>query len=281
MDGMRTWRHCRRHAAAILFGCCLLLAHSLSGEASNDLDRFDLEGSVRTVVTKYSQLSTTHQFDRDGQLTSIELLPLNQAGAVRYVYLYDKTGRLLEEQTFEPDGTVASRKLFGYGVDDQGRPSAQVAVTDQGLFAQVEFSFYDRRGLLSEEIMVTAQGVAEKSLFDVRGHLIYHSRYYQGRLVLEATHHYDTVDRLKESRFYGSDGDPMRTDRYRYDQAGRRIEQSSDYFRQPRLRKSVVTYEFDHIGNWIKETVQRWSVKHGAMTTTETLVSRERMITYY
>jgi len=278
---MRTRRRRRPHYAALLFGCCLLLAHSLPGEANNDLDRFDLEGSVRTVVTRYLQLSTTHQFDRDGQLISIELLPLNQVGAVRYVYLHDETGRLIEEQTFEPDGTVNSRKLFRYGVDDQGRPSAQVAVTDQGLFAQVEFSFYDRRGFLSEEIMITAQGVAEKSLFDVRGHLIYHSRYYQGRLVLEATHYYDTVDRLKESRFYGSEGDPMRTDRYRYDHAGRRIEQSSDYFRQPRLRKSVMTYEFDQAGNWIKEKVQRWSLKNGAMTLTETLVSRERTITYY
>jgi hypothetical protein len=27
---------------------------------------------------------------------------------VRYVYLYDETGRLIEEQIFEPDGTVAS-----------------------------------------------------------------------------------------------------------------------------------------------------------------------------
>jgi hypothetical protein len=69
-----------------------------------------------------------------------------------------------------------------------------VAVTDQGLFAQVEFSFYDRRGFLTEEIMVTAQGVT---------------------------------------------------------------------------------------GNWIKETVQRWSLKNGAMTLNETLVSRERTITYY
>ena len=280
MNGMRTWRHGRRHSAAILFGCCLLLAHSLPGEASNDLDRFDL----RKRPHGRDEISATehHASVRSRWSTDIDRTPSSQSGWRRAVRLSVRQDRAasLEEQTFEPDGTVASRKLFGYGVDDQGRPSAQVAVTDQGLFAQVEFSFYDRRGLLSEEIMVTAQGVAEKSLFDVRGHLIYHSRYYQGRLVLEATHHYDTVDRLKESRFYGSDGDPMRTDRYRYD-LGRRIEQSSDYFRQPRLRKSVVTYEFDHIGNWIQETVQRWSVKHGAMTTTETLVSRERMITYY
>jgi hypothetical protein len=278
---MRTWRHRRPHGAAILLGCFLLLASALRGEANSDLDRFDLEGNVRAVVTTYPQLSTTHRFDRAGQLTSIELLPFNQAGRVRYVFFYDEHGRLIEERTFEADGAAPSRKLFRYGVDDQGRPSALVAATEDGLFAQAEFSFYDRRGLLSEEIMVTAQGVAEKNLFDVRGHLVYHSRYYQGRLVLEATHHYDPMDRLMESRFHGSDGDPLRTDRYRYDHRGRRIEQASDYFRQPRLRKSVVTYEFDQAGNWIKETVQRWSLKRGAMILSETLVSRERTITYY
>jgi hypothetical protein len=151
----------------ILVGWSLLLVHSPRCEAKSDLERFDLHGAVRTVVIKYPQLTTTQEFDREGHLTSLELLPARQAvGAVRYVYMYDESGRLTEEESFEPDGSVASRKWFRYGIDDQGRPSAQVAVTEQGRFAQAEFSFYDRRGLLSEEIMVTAQGVTEKILFD-------------------------------------------------------------------------------------------------------------------
>jgi hypothetical protein len=282
MNGMRIWRYGRLPSVVILVGWSLLLVYSPWSEAKSDLDRLDLHGAVRTVVIKYPQLTTTQQFDREGHLTSLELLPARQAaGAVRYVYMYDENGRLTEEETFEPDGSVASRKLFRYGIDEQGRRSAQVAVTEQGLFAQAEFSFYDRRGLLSEEIMVTAQGVTEKILFDARGNLIYQGRYFQRRLVLEATHHYDPLDRLKESRFYGSDGSPMRRDHYGYDQAGHRIEQSIEYFRQPHLRKSVVTYEFDPAGNWIKETAQRWSLKNGSVTLTETAVTRERTITYY
>ena len=278
MNGMRIWRHRR----VILFVCALLLGNLSWSEAKSDLDRFDLHGHVRTVVTKYPQLTTTHQFDRDGHLMVLELLPANQsAGAVRYVYLYDESGRLAEEETFEPDGTVAYRKAFRYGVDDQGRPSAQVAVTDQGLFAQAEFTFYDGRGLLAEEITVNAQGVAEKSLFDARGNLVYHARYFHRRLVLEATHHYDPLDRLKESRFYGADGEPLRRDHYRYDQAGHRIEQSSEYLRQSHLQKSAVIYEFDPAGNWIKETAQRWSKKNGTMAPPETVITRERTITYY
>ena len=282
MNGMRIWRACRLPSLVILVGWFFLFVHCPWSEAKSDLDRFDLHGAVHTVVIKYPQLTTTQEFDREGHLRSLELLPARQAaGGVRYVYTYDESGRLTEEETFEPDGRVASRKLFRYGIDGQGRPSAQVAVTEQGQFAQAEFSFYDRRGLLSEEIMVNAQGLAEKLLFDARGNLVYQARYFQRRLVLEATHHYDPLDRLKESRFYGNDGDPMRRDQYAYNQAGHRIEQSSEYFRQAHLRKSVVTYEFDPAGNWIKETTQRWSLKNGSVTLTETAVTRERTITYY
>ena len=281
MSGMRI-RHRRPLFYLVVSVFWSLFINPTWGQAKSDLDRFDLQGSVRTVVTKYPQLTTAQQFDREGHLTTLELLPVHEGGsAVRYVYRYDDSGRLAEEETFEPNGTASHRKLFRYGLDQQGRPSAQVAVTDQGLFAQAEFSFYDRRGLLAEDIMVTAQGVTEKSLYDARGNLIYHARYFQRRLVLETTHHYDPADRLNESRFYGGDGELMRRDHYRYDQAGHRLEQSSDYVRQSHLRKSVVTYEFDPAGNWIKETAQRWSQKDGSAGLTETVVSRERTITYY
>lgn len=259
----------------------LLTAIPCTGLTKNDLDRLELEGAVRTVVTKHPQLKTTHQFDREGHLTSLELVPTNEADSARYIYQYDESGRLIEEQTSEPDNTVAYRKVYRYGFDERGRQSAQVAVTDKGLFAHAEFPLYDARGLLSEAILVTGQGVAEKSLYDVRGNLIYHVRYFQGRLVLETTHRYDPLDRLKESRFYGSDGEQMRKDRYRYDQAGNRVEQTSEYYRQSHLRKSVVTYEFDQAGNWLKETIQRWTQKDGSVVLAESVVSRERVITYY
>jgi len=282
MGGMSI-SHDRRFSYAVIpLLSYLVLFGPAWSEAKTDLERFDLHGAVRTVVTKYPQWTTTHQFDREGRVTVLELLPVHEAaGAVKYVYLYDEIGRLSEEKSFQPDGTVASRKLFVYGIDEQGRPSAQVAVTDHGQFAQAEFFFYDRKGLLSEEIMVTAHGGAEKNLFDARGNLIYHARYFQRRLVLEATHHYDPLDRLKESRFYGGDGEPTRRDHYRYDHAGHRIEQLSEYVRQSHLRKTIMTYEFDPSGDWVKETAQRWTLKNGAIAPTETLVTRERTITYY
>ena len=166
--------------------------------AKSDLDRFELVGAARTVVTKHPQLRTTHQFDRNGLLTQLELSPANEAEAVRYVFSHDAEGRLIEEQTFEPDGTTAYKKIFRYVHDDQGRQTAQVAATETGGLAHAEFAFYDEHGLLAEDLTITGQGVAEKSLYDVRGNLVYHARFFQGHLVLEATHHHGPLGRLKE-----------------------------------------------------------------------------------
>jgi hypothetical protein len=249
--------------------------------AKSDLDRFELRGPVKTVVTKYPQLRTTQQFDRNGFLTSLELFQAVGRDSARYVFVHDATGRVIEEQTFEPDGTVAYKKIFRYGYDERGRQTALVAATDTGAFTNAEFAIYDDRGFLTEELSVSGQGLIEKSLFDVRGNLVYHARYYQGKLVQEATHHHTALGRLKESRYYGFDGDLMRKDLYRYNEAGQLIEQQSEVFHQSHLRKTVVTFEFDHAGNWIKETVQQWTDKGGSLALAETVVSRERLLTYY
>lgn len=249
--------------------------------AKSDVDRFELLGPVKTVVTKYPQLRTTHQFDRNGLLMSLELFQVDGRDSARYVFVHDPTGRVIEEQTFDPDGTVAYKKLFRYSIDGQGRQTALVAATDTGAFTHAEFAIYDDRGFLTEELYVSGQGVIEKSLLDVRGNPVYHARYYQGKLVEEATHHYTPLGRLRESRYYGFDGDLMRKDFYRYNGAGQRIEQESEVFHQSHLRKTVVTFEFDQAGNWTKETVQQWTDRSGSLALADTVVSRQRILTYY
>lgn len=248
---------------------------------TSDLAKHELLGPVKTVVTTHPQLRTIHQFDRSGRLVEWELVPTNEADASRYVFHYDESGRLIEEDTVKADGYVVYKKIYRYGSDERGRESAVVAATEDGALAHADFSFYDDRGILLEEVEISGSGTAEKSLYDVRGNLVYGARYFHGRLVLEATHHYGPLGRLKESRFYAGDGNLMRKDLYRYNEAGHRIEQQSAFLRSAHLRKSVVNYEIDEAGNWTKETVQRWTEKNGAVSLSETTVSRERQITYY
>lgn len=260
---------------------CLFSLGAAQAGPPSDLARHELLGPVRAVVTKHPQLRTVHQFDRNGRLIRVELFPTQESDSSQYVFVYDSSGRLTEEQTIEAGGRVLYKKLYRHVADERGRQVAVVAATEDGGFAQAEFSFYDARGVLSETIELSGSGAAEKSLFDVRGNLVYTARYFQGRLVLEATHHHGPLGRLKESRFYAADGTLIRKDFYRYNEAGARVEQLSEFYRSSHLKKSVVSYEFDQAGNWITETIQRWAEKNGVVALSETTVSRERQITYY
>jgi len=258
-----------------------LAARSAPAAPTNDLSKHELTGPVKTAVTRHSQLRTVHHFDRDGRLTKVELFPTQETDSAQYRLSYDDAGRVTEEQTIKPDCHVLYKKIYRYGFDEQGRQVAMIAATDDGEFAHAEFNLYDEGGVVTEDLAITGNGTVEKSLYDIRGKLVYLARYFQGRLVLESTHHHGPLGRLKESRFYSGDGTLMRKDVYRYNDAGLRIEQESEFFRSAHLRKSVVTYEFDAVGNWTKETIQRWTEKNGTISLLETVVSRERQIIYY
>ena len=260
---------------------CLASAGALCAAPSGELLKQELTGPVKTVVTRHPQLRTVHHFDRDGRLTLVELFPTQEADSAQYRLVHDAAGRVTEEDTVERDGHVLYKKFYRYGFDEQGRQVAMIAATDDGQLAQAEFSFYDARGMLAEEISLTGNGVVEKSLYDIRGKPVYLARYFQGRLVLEATHQHGPLGRLTESRFYTGDGLLMRKDQYRYNDAGQRIEQQSEFSHHTALRKSVTSYEFDAAGNWIKEVVERWSEKNGALVLTEQVIARERIIAYY
>jgi hypothetical protein len=254
---------------------------SVLAAPSIDLAKHELVGPVKTVITKHPQLRTIHHFDRNGRLLEVELQPLDESDSLRYVFHHDTSGRLIEEHTVRPDGQISHKKLYRYQIDAHGRETAIVAATEDGTLAHADFSLYDSRGHLVEELEISGSGIAEKSLYDVQSNLIYEARYFQGRVVLEATHRYSPLGHLRESRYYAGDGNLMRTDHYRYNETGHRIEQQSEFFRNTYLRKSVVSYETDEAGNWTKETIQRWTEKNGAQSLSETTVSRARQITYY
>jgi len=274
--------HSWRFRALFIVGILLSsAANSVLGETTSDLSKQELTGPVKTAVTRHPQLRTIHHFDRDGRLTKAELFSTQETDSAQYRLLYDGTGRVTEEQTIKPDGHALYKKIYRYGFDEQGRQIAMIAATDDGQLAHAEFNLFDERGVLTEDLEMTGNGIVEKSLYDIGGKVVYLARYFQGRLVLESTYHYGPLGRLKESRFYSGDGALMRKDIYRYDAAGQRVEQQSEFFRSTHLRKSVATYEFDRAGNWTKETIQRWFEKNGAPVLAETVVSRERQITYY
>ena len=67
---------------------------------------------------------------------------------------------------------------------------------------------------------------------------------------------------------------------FRYDERGNQIEERIFDAEGHAIDRKVYRYEYDAVGNWIKETLQWWDVADGRETLKQSSV-RERSITYY
>jgi lipopolysaccharide export LptBFGC system permease protein LptF len=142
-----------------------------------------------------------------------------------------------------------------------------------------EFWTYDDRGNLAEKIYFTG-GFTDKSIFDVQGKVIYAIRYRGKAIMFESVKHYNFKGELVESLYYSADGSLTRKDQYKYDEAGRQIEESSDLYKFG-LRKTLTRYELDAYGNWVRQTVERWADGTDITKPVPAEVIQERIISYY
>ena len=280
MIGVPTKKAFQRFCIGMLLGCLCVFPVAALARTLTDREKHELIGPVRTVVTKYPRLVTAETYNPSGNLTEIVLQTALEHAADKTVFTRDALGHIQEEQVYGADGSLVSRKLFRYNYDHDGNESAIVAATEGGTFVHALFSEYDARGNLAEELYVSSDGTADKSLFDVRGDVVYTARYHSGRLMFETVNRYDPHRHLRESRVYGAEGLLIRTDQFRYTETGIRIQETSEFYLSHHVGKLVTMYDLDSTGNWVKETITRWIVKDGGMKPTDSVVNRERTITY-
>jgi hypothetical protein len=81
----------------------------------------------------------------------------------------------------------------------RGTHTASVTVSDDGHFQNAEFSLYDQRGHLWEQLWVKISSATYKSLFDVWGHRIYSAYFRKGALLNELRHKYDVLGKIPMS----------------------------------------------------------------------------------
>ena len=142
-------------------------------------------------------------------------------------------------------------------------------------------------GNLAERIYFTGGYFIDKSIFDVQGKVIYAIRYRGNAILFESVKHYNFKGELVESLYYKADGSLSRKDQYKYDEAGRQIEESSDFYKSELyknifgLRKSLTRYEFDAYGNWVRQTVEQWADGIDITKPVPAEVIQERIISYY
>jgi len=264
------------------FFVCAICLCAEAGTSKRSKEKNELIGPVRSVITKQNFLTTTDSYDSSGNLVEIvtEWSIDNKTTRHKAIFTYDEQGRQKEDTSYREDGSIASRKFYRYGFDASGNQTSKIAIMGDDSYAHAEYSIYDDRGNLAEEIFFTGGSFIDKSVFDVQGKVLYAIKYNHNGFVFESTKHYDSKGQLAESLYYGPNNLLTRKDLYRYDE-GRRIEEISDLYNHFWLRKIVSKYEFDTAGNWILKIVQKWKNGDDLTKPAPAKNVEERIITYY
>ena len=240
----------------------------------------ELIGPVHSVTIKKLGYSATETYDRAGRLIKA-IIDIPYANTATYsLFRYDQNGHLQEELALDPNGRLMFRKQVVYARDSEGRDSASVMTSDDGGFQSAEFSLYDQRGHLWEQLWVN-HSMAYKSLFDVFGRRIYSARYSKGELFSELKHQYDVQGRLREIVIYNTQGTVAGRVANDYDNMGRRVRATTETFGSDQQQKWVTTYEYDDMGNWIKELTAEQSSPSHKTTASAVPIVQERLIQYY
>lgn len=239
----------------------------------------ELIGPVRTVTTKKLGYSATETYDRAGHLIETAIDIPHADTATYSLFRYDKNGHLQEELTLDSDGKLIFRKRVIYARDSEGRDTASVTTSEEGDFQYAEFFQYDRRGHLWEQLWVN-HSMAYKSLFDGLGRRIYSARYSKGELLSESKHQYDAQGRVQELVIYNAEGVVTGRVANDYDDRGRRVRATTETLGENQQRKWITAYEYDDMGNWIKELTTEQSSTSGKVPASAVLV-QERQIQYY
>lgn len=193
----------------------------------------ELIGPVRSVTIKKHGYSTTETYDRAGHLMEA-VLDLTHANTATYsLFRYDQDGHLQEELAFDQRGRIRYRKQVAYARDPEGRDTASVTASDDGHFQNAEFSLYDQRSHLWEQLWVSST-TSYKSLYDIQGHRIYSAYYRKGELLNELKHGYDVLGRLQELVSYDAHGTLTGLMTNDYDATGKRTRTTTHTFGVPR-----------------------------------------------
>lgn len=258
----------------------LLLASSAGASGKTAREQHELIGPVRSVVTMTPEASFSDTYDPAGHLIEAIIYQRDEHSSMRYVFAYNEQGELQEEIGYQADGTVIYRKLFAYAHDPPGRETAVAAASQEGEFHHVEFSRYDRHGMLSETIHAD-RAVTSRNLFDVLGRLLYSGQYKKGQLLGESGRTYDSQGRLIAVTSYSPDGIVTGKVAHEYNAAGKRSRTTTEVMQHGTTSRWITTYDYDGIGNWIKELTKQEPATPTTNRPGPTEILQERLIDYY
>ena len=257
-----------------------------------------LLGDVQSVETRESLLVQTDRYDPVGRLieriqgggeTSQGLWPL------RFVYTYDQAGRRTAEVVQDARGAVVKETRSVY--DDRGNRSAELAAWGDGTFENVSLYEYDEAHRLIRGLHYNGVQVINRNLytFDGAGRLVRErfERNYRydaagNQIVMtdrfdagyEVAIAYDEQGHVREKAVSDLRGRRQGRSEFRYDEQGNQNEERILNADGQVTDRKVYHYEYDVVGNWIKEALQWWDMADGRERLKQSHV-RERSITYH
>ena len=258
----------------------LTFASNAAAAPKTAREKSELIGPVRSVVTMAPGTSESATYDRTGNLIEAVLYRQYESHSTRYVFTYNQQGALQEERAYDAGDTLIYRKLFAYAHDPDGRETAVVAASQDGEFHHVAFSRYDRHGTVSETIHAD-RAVTSRNLFDVLGRLLYSGQYREGQLLGESGRDYDSQGRLIALTSYSPDGTVTGKVVHEYDDIGKRIRTTTEVLQHGTASRWTTTYEYDGIGNWIKELTKQEPSISSTTESARSQMLQERLIDYY
>jgi YD repeat-containing protein len=216
----------------------------------------------------------------------VEGIPLE-----RTIYTSDLQGKLTEEVSYNPDGSLSSKTVHTY--DSQGREQETSSYEPNGSLTSKTTYMYDDEGKLIEEVCYNPFGLLNTMLFtyDDKGNLTAEQIYDPSGLKSRSEHTYDEHGRRVATTNYDPHGPALGISKVvtTYDAKGSILEVTTYYTHKtgdeedrpiPPPAKRVYTYEFDTYGNWIKQTQTLCTSETGKPVCEPSLVTY-RTITYY
>lgn len=264
-----------------------LLIHPLVSEAKSDREQNGLMGPVQKVVMEFgiwksgkrlngtNASMSTQTYDTNGNqikeaVNSFIVGKANSDWKSKFVHNYDSEGRTKETIFYTQDRAdlkkwvIMSKTLITYNNDNN--ISKIESFGKNGSLDMKYVYTYDNGGVLIKLTLYNSSGsvlMASNYTYDSKGTTTHTSISYKNDGSIRSRHVEKTDDKgniiegltfepdcsIKEKRVYIRGSNGKRTEQTVYDADGLSLE------------KETYSYEYDSMGNWIKETISHWGIK--------------------
>ncbi|BCA56368.1 hypothetical protein W02_35080 [Nitrospira sp. KM1] len=219
-----------------------------------------ISGPAQMLTITAADVRASLSYSDSGTVTSRSVW--NRHGAPddppeRYVYRYERTGRLLGEWLTDPDLGPVPIRLLSYS--KEGRTAAEAAYHACRTFSSLVLYAYDSIGRLVEETRFESRRLLRRYFsYAADGTLARTMTERNGLPFAASSYEYDTAGRVVTVRSGPPSGGEVRTMRIRYDERGLAAEITQKDAENPSLNKTeLISYDYDLRGNWTTRTIRR------------------------